>query len=208
MVARRLATLIAALTTASTLAACKFEPGPFVRRDAGSDASDSGGGGDSGMSDVMPDTPMTDASVDAMADAVVLTCPTTYILTDVGHVGSKYKYVSATADWAAAEMDCEDDGGGTFLPAHLIVLDDDAERLFALTADNSDQWVGVSDVNAEGTLQAVTDQASPFFGAATGNMQSKDCLILNQNETTLEACTAMHSYMCECDRRAANPNNF
>lgn len=188
-------------------AACKFEPGPFVRRDASGPSPDDAIDTQSPPTDGPPsDTP---GSVDAPIDALVATpCPATYTLTNAAEPGSKYRLVTASDDWAAAELDCANDGGGTFLPTHLIVLDDQAERDWVYDQGTTDKWVGATDVNVEGTYEAITDQPSPYFGTPQSNSQSKDCMFINQTATVMESCGATFQYICECDGRAADPTNF
>lgn len=90
----------------------------------------------------------------------------------------------------------------------LIVLDDDAERAWAFQQNNSDQWVGITDIDSEGSWIPVTDQAVWFAGPAYGNLPAKDCLYLNSTTTIAEACSGGHPYLCECDGQAANSQNF
>ncbi len=136
-------------------------------------------------------------------------CPSGYALVDLGHPGSFYKKVTASTTWQGAETDCENDASTTTAPTHLIVLDDQAEAVFAWTTNTSDQWVGATDLQAEGTWLPVTDQQSVFTGNATGNNSNKNCLEVTQSsgQTTAETCANGHPYLCECDGNAANPQN-
>jgi hypothetical protein len=94
------------------------------------------------------------------------------------------------------------------LPAHLIVLDDVAERDWAFGVTNSDQWAGLSDVITEATWLPVTDQTSFYVATVAANAQNKDCVFFNGTAMTAEQCTSTHPYLCECDGQAANPSNF
>lgn len=184
------------------LANCRFEPGAIGARD---DAALDDSGRDATETDAMA----LDASPDAMPDAAVAKpCPSSYTLTDAARPNSKYRLITASTDWAQAETACEADGGGAFLPTHLVVLDDADERTWVYQQGTTDKWIGVTDLNNEGTLLAVTDQPNPHFGNAGANQQSKDCMFVNQNETVLEDCSAGFQYICECDGRAADPARY
>ena len=90
-------------------------------------------------------------------------------------------------------------------PAHLIVLDDQDEALFAWSQNNSNQWLGHSDTASEGNFIAVTDQQLVFTGNASGNNASKNCLMTKDSarQTSADGCTSGHPYLCECDGNAA-----
>lgn len=197
---------------ALVVAGCSFKPGSLNRRDAGDTVDDVHIDAATELDDVLLDTPAptSDAASDAAVDALVArTCPPTYMLTNVDEPGSKYRLVTASDDWAAAEADCEDDGGTlTLQPAHLVVLDDSTERSWVYQQGTTDKWIGASDRLTEGALQAVTDQAAPHFGNAASQEVQKDCMFTTSSETVMELCTAGFQYICECDGLAADPTNF
>jgi hypothetical protein len=177
------------------------EPLPADARHVGSDA-------DPPPSDAPPDAP-PDARPDA--GTTLLPCPTSYTLTDPAHPGSQYRLVTASTLWGSAEAACEaDELGGVTAPAHLIVLDDAAEAQFAWNQNPSDQWAGHSDQVTENAWLPVTDQSTVFTGAASGNNNGRDCLMISNtnSETTAETCMNGHPYVCECDGRRANPSHF
>jgi hypothetical protein len=190
----------------AVMPACRFEPGALggpddARRDGMLDgpggADDGATGGDAMIAaDAMPDGPPA------------LLCPPSYTLFDNARPLSRYRHVTASASWQVAEATCEADGGNAFLPAHLIVLDDEAERQWAFDQGTTDKWIGATDIKTEGTILAVTDQPSPFFGAAASNNMSKDCLYLDGSTTVMEVCSAGRPYLCECDGRAADPARY
>ena len=193
----------------AALAACTFRPNP-----AGPDDSNPGGEpGPGGPGSGSGSNQRPDAAIDGPVDARVtlLPCPASYTLTDAGHPGSTYREVTASASWQAAETDCVNDQVATVTgPTHLIVLDDQPEAVFAWNQNNSDQWVGSSDLKTEGNFLPVTDQQTVFTGNATGNDGGKDCLMIHMSsgQTNADTCTNGHPYVCECDGRAENPNNF
>jgi hypothetical protein len=173
------------------------EPLPVDARHDGSDA----------------DPPPIDAMPDARPDAPTppLPCPAGYTLTDPAHPGSQYRLVTASALWSSAEATCEaDEIDGVTGPAHLLVLDDAAEAQFAWDHNTSDQWAGHSDLVTENAWLPVTDQPNVFTGAASGNNNGRDCLMISNtnSETTAESCMNGHPYVCECDGRRANPGHF
>ncbi len=186
-------------------AACQFQPGSLgERRDGGSVVED-------GTMDSLMPLDANDAAVDAAPDAAIITrtCPLTYTITAIADPESKYRLVTASDDWLAAETDCENDGDTVaLLPTHLVVLDSAAESDWVFDEATTDKWVGVSDRNTEGTLQAVTDQPTPHFGNAEAQDNQKDCMFVNQNETLMESCNATFQYLCECDAFAADPANY
>jgi hypothetical protein len=188
-------------------AACSFQQGRVgVQAEAG--VTDDGPlmpGAEAGPTDgMMP--PMADARADGSVGPIV--CPTGYNLSDNMRPDSKYRSVTASTTWAAAEADCEDDFTLGPTPAHLIVLDNDAERQWAFSINNSDQWIGLTDINTELTFIPVTNQTAFYVGAVSGNLPAKDCAILNATQTLAEGCTGGHPYLCECDGLGPNPNNF
>jgi len=99
------------------------------------------------------------------------------------------------------------------LPAHLIVLDDIAEAVWAYSQSSSDMWIGESDRKAEGVFLAVTDQAT-FYISPAGNLPPNDCALVGpfavdgSADTAIEGCGNGHPYLCECDVLAADPTHF
>jgi len=141
----------------------------------------------------------------------LLMCPATYLLSDAGHPGSLYRKTTASSSWAAAEQDCEDDQVASVTgPTHLLVLDDQNEGVYAWSLNNSNQWLGATDIKTEGTWLPVTDQLGTFSGGASGNNASKNCLMTKDasGQTSADTCTTGHPYLCECDRYAPDPDNY
>jgi hypothetical protein len=116
-----------------------------------------------------------------------------------------------TASWFQAEQDCEDDAISNITgPTHLIVLDDQNEAVYAWSVNNSNQWLGHTDIETEGTFLPVTDQTGTYSGGASGNNGSKNCLMTKDSSgaTSADTCTTGHPYICECDGYAPDPNNY
>lgn len=144
--------------------------------------------------DIPGDTPSGDMNPDMTIQGG---CPLTYTLHDAARPNSFYRSITASVSWSVAEEICESDRLG--LATHLIVLDDENERIWAFAQNTSDQWVGMTDAAASGIWVAVTVQPNPYVGQASGNLPSKNCLILKQSETAADGCTNGHPYLCECD---------
>jgi hypothetical protein len=184
---------------AYALSACAFNHGEVPPSD-GSNGTPPGDARRDAPADAATDgRPPADAAIDAAAPA---SCPATYGLHDPARPNSHYRSVTASTTWTGAEAICEGEG------THLIVLDSDAERAWAFQQNSSDQWVGITDIDNEGTWIPVTDQLVWFTGAASGNLPAKDCLYLNSTTTIAESCSGGHPYLCECDGLQPDTANF
>ena len=179
---------------ACLLAACGFsgktnESGPDGRAvDADPDRPDA----DPDQPDAMPGAP------DAMPAP---TCPP-------GYVGG-YRFVATQQTWIVAEADCDDDSAGADQRAtHLVVVDNGLER-GALALLSNDQWLGLSDLAAEGTFLYVTSQASIDPISTSGNETDKDCVRLKDSGATeIRDCDEDNVYFCECDGVEPDPARF
>ena len=81
-----------------------------------------------------------------------LPCPATYLLSDAGHPDSRYRKITASTSWTAAEQDCEDNTVAAVSgQTHLVVLDDQNEGVYVWSLNNSNQWLGDTDLKTEGT---------------------------------------------------------
>lgn len=143
-----------------------------------------------------------DAAIDATIDAPPPMCPSNY----EERAGSRYRYVSTTAPWAAAESDCENDSSGL---THLVVLGTGELPTVDAISSASRTWVGLSDLVTDGTWLWVTGATGPSLG--TG---SSSCAELDDGGTfggpqlREDDCTTGRSYVCECDLTPANPATF
>lgn len=121
---------------------------------------------------------------------------------------SSYRYVTAAADWLAAEQDCEDDGTGT----HLAIPDDAAENMAidTLMPGDDDYWVGVTDRKAEGEYRTVVDEIQTLlpWDDAQPTGADEDCVFAEDKDFADASCTAARAYVCECDGRAAVPSAY
>jgi hypothetical protein len=201
----------ASLAACAVVAGCTFTPNPGASPSDGNPGSEPA---PPGIDAAHADSAAHDAAIDAPPDTptiTVLPCPLGYAALDSAQPGSRYRQVTASASWQAAEADCEDDEVPAVTgPAHLVVLDDAAEATYFWTLMNSDQWIGHTDLITEATFLAVTDQPTVYTGPATANSPTKDCLMIHNTggQTNADTCTNSHPYVCECDGRAANPTHF
>ena len=140
----------------------------------------------------------------AVADASGL-CPSGYTSAS----GSCYRSVLDTMiTWLEAEADCESDAFG----AHLVVIDNDAERelVYAMIpAALDDPHVGASDLVSEGTFVTVTGQAL-FPAWAVGEPDGdQDCIKLTRVGTSGwlkdSDCAGVEEYVCEYDGTPVDP---
>jgi len=112
----------------------------------------------------------------------------------VGGLTSLYRSGLA-ASFAAAERDCESDGG------HLIVVDSAAEDTYAVSFGQG--WIGFSDSASEGVFRSVTGNLPGFTRYDVGEPNStggtEDCLEITGTGWNDTPCTLVRLTTCECD---------
>jgi hypothetical protein len=202
-----------AALAAVALVACHFDGSGVPSGDDGGD--DDVDGGPTPPADAALDGP--DDPADAAVDAAppppdAQACPSSYVAVD--GQASRYRLVTNTDDWLAAERDCEDDGAATGGGTHLLVLDD-AEELTAVDSRiNPAVWIGMSDRVDEGTFVLVTGPGAVFRPFRSGEpndgglLPSEDCIELNGVELNDEGCGTNRQYVCECDGVDADPEAY
>lgn len=204
----------AAAVLGACLAGCQYNPRPLEAADGDPSRPDADRTDADPMTrpdaPVIPDAPpgTPDAPPD-LPDAFVAMCPATY--TPVG--ASHYRWVSSGSNWLAAEHDCEDDAAANEIPTHLAVVDNAAEKSTLISGSGTtrdNQWLGLTDLAAEGALIYVTPQGTVDSPAgASGNSPMKDCVRLQSSGTyQVRNCTDANSYVCECDGFAADLSRF
>ncbi len=161
--------------------------------------------------DGSPDAP-TAPPIDAPAGTQ---CPATYApIVALAASTSRYRFVSTAAKWIDAETDCENDAAASDRPAHLIVLNDAAERIamiggIAGGGNIQNQFIGAVDLGQEGELQYVTNQANTLALNPGMNGDNKDCVrIKNSGTDEYRDCNETNRFVCECDGNTANPSRF
>lgn len=184
------------LATFACLAACRLG---FESRDA---AIDENTPRDGARRDGDDDD---DDDGDVGQDGSAITCPGSYSML-LGQSGSsRYRVVSNTTDWLAAEAACEADGH------HLAIPDDNNELTAfytALVAQNI--WIGVTDRITETTYLRVTGGAATFLDWAPGQPDTDDCAYIDGLTTklTMQSCGSGRRYICECDGVAADATSY
>jgi hypothetical protein len=151
------------------------------------------------------------------------TCPSSYNIQLSGST-SVYRYEPDSDPWLVAETLCERDA----IHAHLIVLDDDDERLAIVGSLASQQitasvWIGLTDRRIEDTFQWVTIQPvglppreNPPWGTgqpddSDGNQDCTRIQGASNAEPTLfddAGCGIDQDYVCECDSFPADTRNY
>lgn len=209
----RILSATAAAAAAAVVAGCPYDARPLDDPDAGQNRPDGSGPPDADLTvpdarevpDAPPNTP--DAPPHT-PDAHVALCPASY--TSVG--GSHYRWVGTGTNWLAAELDCEDDATGLEQPTHLAVVDDAGERSILITGTGGsldNQWIGRTDLAAEGSLIYITPQAGVDGAGASGNSGMKDCVRMGSDGSyAARDCTNTNIYVCECDGFAADVTRF
>lgn len=143
------------------------------------------------------------------------TCPIRYTVTF--GMTSRYRVVDDVVSWEAAEADCADDGTTT----HLVVLNNDAERLALTPYATAERHIGYTDTRSEGTWIPITNDpdvyadlvalsSPPWNGGEPNEGTSGNCLALSTNLDFRDRSCASQAaaYVCECDHLAPNPANF
>ncbi len=164
---------------------------------------------------VSPDAPVIDGPVidgpridarlvDAPPDASMgLVCPSGYMA--VTGQTSKYRVVTTPVGWAAAELDCENDGSGT----HLAVIDNATEDAAVDALTGASIWFGLTDIKVEGQPRWVTGALPVYTNYGTmQNTAAYDCAGVYQGKWAWGDCTTLIKYVCECDGIAADPNAY
>lgn len=144
--------------------------------------------------------PPSDGSSDALEDAPAIDAPTEPAVcrTDprYGSRGAQphlYRIVSQQTSWTEAKLTCARDGAYLAIPSN-------ATEVPLLDGD----WMGLTDVAAEGQWLTVRGEAAPFLPWGTGEPAGgleKNCARLDTSLERLEAreCSDLRDYVCECD---------
>lgn len=182
---------------------CRFGFDASTRADAAGDDDDDGDDGDASSN---RDAGLDGSQAgDAAPDAASLTCPTGYL--PLAGETSKYKAISSTDGWLAAEQACETDG------THLVVLDTASElamMVALLPAQNL--WLGVTDRKVVGQWLKVTGGVATYlpWDSSEPDAANLECVQLDGVTTKLgdQGCSSGRRYVCECDGAAAMPSTY
>jgi hypothetical protein len=151
---------------------------------------------------------LTDGSTsDGTVDGSPGNCPASY----TGSGAHKYRVITAGANWAAQETDCDDDTTGT--NTYLASPDDQTELAAIIAAAAQSRiWVGVSDTATEGTYAKTAggtvpapdatwwDTAEPDDNPITGGGPG-DCVTASMTSGKLadDNCGVSRPAVCECE---------
>jgi len=162
-----------------------------------------------------------DAAVDAPADVPVPMCPAEYAA--FVHGTSQYRFAPTSTDFYTAAADCADDetAGPIMGHTHLPVLDSSDEAAFLYNSQHS--WLGVTDLQMNGTWRWVTHDPSAMDASPTGSgfwapgepstTVAEHCAhfdTFQTNDVNNVPCVLpeKHSYFCECDAYANDPATY
>lgn len=169
----------------------------------GFDHVDDGDGDDTDVaddSDIADDTDADDTDADDTddTDAPPIDSPSAACQTDPAYVSlgafpSRYRRVTQLTSWANATRECTDDG------AHLAVPDTMDEAI--AIGDNGD-WVGITDVTAEGVWMTIFDTVPAYLQFQTGQPdggEGEECLRVDGvGEFEDRNCGDARDFVCEC----------
>lgn len=178
-------------------------------------AIDAAGDG-SGPSDAPGDARPIDASIDAPR-----ACPPGYV--PLGNHNTSYKLVNNTASFPIARGICDMDENGITRHTHLVVLNDENERVMLVTNFGSNLWIGLVRIQLQNAFQPITDQATsfpplmvpPWAGMQPSGQTGENCVrtVPASGAITVNGalddhfCSATLKYVCECDDFKDNPNH-
>lgn len=148
-----------------------------------------------------------------------LACPADYTLAFESRPVSRYKHVTALLDWRSAADACDSDRTGA---THLVVLDDEAERVEAIMAvgTTADVWIGLTDQREEAVYLWVTEQpvAVPLPGGPPwaddrpdDTNHTQNCVRMNPGHLMRiddNSCANTFQFLCECDGWASDPRRY
>lgn len=184
--------LLAAVAVLS--AGCRLGFEPEARHDAGAVTSDADAGGASSDG----------ASDGSSADSVSFTCPQAYA--SIAGTTSKYRFISTSEVWLAAESACEADGWHLAIPDGVVEL-----NILADAAPGTNLWIGVTDRLAVGSWETVTGSTATYlpWEASEPDASAAECVQLVPTfEIADQDCTSGRRAFCECDGLAADPSSY
>jgi len=181
-----------------------------ANRDASSDTAGSG------TSDAPPDGALP---IDATPDAPRV-CPVGYM--PLGSQNTSYKLVNTAAAFPTARGMCNMDEVGITRHTHLVVLNDENERVLLVSSFGSNLWIGLVRIGQQNAFQPITDQATtyppqavpPWAGGQPSGQTGENCVrtvpasgVTVNGALDDQACTVALKYVCECDDFKDNPNH-
>jgi hypothetical protein len=139
------------------------------------------------------------ATVDAVPTIPPPGCPPDYVLAGK----SCYRIVAQAQTWVLAEADCEDDPE-TDPPAHLVVIDDEAENEWVRQALPADRWIGLWKDTRWTWVSGVPVLYTSWLDGVTPASPEDDCAEMKSaGAWSDDDCTSdAKTYVCEQDSRA------
>ncbi len=161
----------------------------------------SGGGTTDDASDTnMPSDVPTDTSV-ILIDGPVAQCPSGYVTVTGGEAGHMYKVLTAGANFATQEQQCQ----LTTVKAHLFAPADIGEltAVDTLVGGTGTYWTGINDQTTQGTYVNTFGVAQTYLPWASGNpsSQAMDACTYATNvghQIAEDRCNVSRPAVCEC----------
>jgi hypothetical protein len=147
-------------------------------------------------------------------------CPLGYTL--IGTKNSFYKLVNTATSFPNARGICNMDEVGITRHTHLVVLDDETERVLVNSYWGPNLWIGLVRIGPLNAFQPITDQMTsfppmqvpPWAGGQPSGQTGENCVrtVPPSGVTVAGAlddsqCGASLKYVCECDDSQDNPNH-
>lgn len=147
---------------------------------------------------------LPDAGVD-MADAPpdqMRGCPDNYMSVTNGQGDHVYRVIVAQEDWDVQVAACSADGSNAYL-----AIPDDATELQAISSlfmVTQNFWVGISDLDTEGTFVTVRNTPAAFLpwdDNQPNNTNDSDCVSADRIDQTYndQRCNTNLRAVCECE---------
>jgi hypothetical protein len=137
--------------------------------------------------------PLDDGAVDTMLpgdDSNHLACLTNPAYATAAGLTNRYREGVPLISWAEARVMCEAEGAYLWIP-------DSALEQAAWTGD----WTGITDADAEGTWETVTNQPATFLPWQSGQPDGgtgENCVRSDAAGFEDRDCNDLRDFVCEC----------
>uniref|UniRef100_A0A3Q1JUA9 C-type lectin domain-containing protein n=1 Tax=Anabas testudineus TaxID=64144 RepID=A0A3Q1JUA9_ANATE len=105
---------------------------------------------------------------------------------------SCYFLSTESGSWTTGREDCRTRG------ADLVVIDSAEEQIFLSTFINTDTWIGLNDIDEEGTWKEKSNQ--PYSGSGDKEWGEEDCVYFSGGHSSQwndYSCEASLPWICE-----------